>query len=164
MCEPLEYGRHPNHTQRGQLVYASCTAPPARPGSRDRLPAPRSLAWLLPAAPALFASFGVTGISPATPLSDPSARPRLPTPVTSAHNSSWLSRPVSTVMSRTAPSFQRGSRPQSQRFSGSRAGEVRLGILFRGGGCSGGGHFTTGRCCTSKMAAPCIWRNCEVNS
>lgn len=95
----------------------------------------------------------------AAPFRNPSARPRLPAPPTPPTEQLplALSRPVSTTSNeQDGPFFPKG---QAATVNGRRVrgrGEARVGILFRGGGCSGSGHFTTGgRCCTSKMAAPC---------
>lgn len=148
VCQPRECRRRPNHTQPGPLVYASCTAPPARPGSRDHLPAPRSRAWLLPAAPALlFASFGVTrSLSSSLSESFRPSPPPHPPPHPLPYNSSWLflDRLAPPVMRRTAPSFQRGRRPRSTVVGFEGEARRGWGTLFRGGGCSGRGHFTTG--------------------
>lgn len=66
-----------NHTQPGELVYASCTAPPAGPGHVTR-PAPRSLAWLLPPRRPFFLPPSESQDLSAAPFRNPSARPRPP--------------------------------------------------------------------------------------
>lgn len=123
--------------------------------ARPRDPPRPSLSRVAPpAAPALlFASFGVTR-SLSGPLSE-SSRPSPPPCLT---NSSRF------FLDRLAPSGMRKDvlfRPKGlqaavicRRARG--AGDVSLGTLFRGGGCRRLWAFHDGgRCCTSKMAAPC---------
>lgn len=104
----------------------------------------------------------------AAPFRNPSARPRLPTPPHPLpYNSSWLfhDRLAPPVMSKTAPSFQRGRRPRSTVVGFE--GEARRGwglffvaeaaaavdISRRGGGAV-----------RPRWRRPVGWRNCEVNS
>ena len=105
----------------------------------------------------------------AAPFRNPSARPRLPAPPPPPlpNNSPWLFLDLLAppVMSRTAPSFQRGRRPRSTVVGFEVEARRGWGFFFvaeaaaavdisrRGGGAV-----------RPRWRRPVGWRNCEVNS
>lgn len=157
----------PQHTQRGQLVYAPCTALPPGPGhvtassplalSRGSSP-PRRL--FLPPSESQDLSAAPFGILP--------ARPRLPTP----RNLPYLTTPLGffsdrlaqPVMSRTAL-LSKGAVGHGQRFSGSRARRGAVGDSFSWRRLQRQWSFHDGEVLyVQDGGRPVGWRNCEVNS
>lgn len=152
-------GRPPNHTQPGELVYASCTAPPAG-GHVTSAPPPGPLAWLLPPRRPFFLP---PWESQDRSARDPSARPRPPAFQTLLGVSS---RRV-IITSNERDGLRGPTRPPTAAVRpavrGGRA--APLGTLFRGGGCGLPRPFHAGGgAVRPRWRRPVGWRNCEVNS
>lgn len=164
-------GQKPRGTRRQQAPQPH----PAPPPCLRLLHGPSRRAWHVTSAPPLAPSRGSSRragpsfrllrshkISQRPPFGIP---PPVPAPLPS--KLSWvLSRRTRIISNEQDGLFRPTGLPAAVICHWGREGsETQLGTLFRGGGCSGRGPFTTGGgAVRPRWRRPVGWRNCEVNS